>query len=218
MKMLEVRSYTKQELAELLGTTDRQGIKDRLNGYGVVFSIKGNGDRAVFKIKRLNDPFKVFCILELGFKPQCDFVKVRNLFWYYFNDEEFMAMPDEVKEHRLGDNGHPVSRQSIAKYIERLTVNEYINPQSGNFIYYFAYKDTQTITTREQYSKAWREYHARKEITNNFEAIKRMRRNYGGVARKQAIPDINGVYIDKINYLNELIIRSINDEIDEDFE
>ena len=96
MRMLEERSYTKQELAELLGTKDRQGIKDKLDGYDVVYSIKGNGDNAVFKIKRLNDPFKVFCILELGFRPQCDFTKVRNLFWYYFNDEEFMAMPDEV--------------------------------------------------------------------------------------------------------------------------
>ncbi len=218
MRMLEERSYTKQELAELLGTKDRQGIKDKLDGYDVVYSIKGNGDNAVFKIKRLNDPFKVFCILELGFRPQCDFTKVRNLFWYYFNDEEFMAMPDEVKEHRMGENGHPVSRQSIAKYLEKLAVNNYINPQSGNFIYYFAYKDTQTITTREQYSKAWKEYHVRKLQTNYFEAIMRMRRIYGGVAKKQAIPDVNGIYIDKINYLNELIIRSISDELDEEIE
>ena len=118
----------------------------------------------------------------------------------------------------MGENGHPVSRQSIAKYLEKLAVNNYINPQSGNYIYYFAYKDTQTITTREQYSKAWKEYHVRKLQTNYFEAIMRMRRIYGGVAKKQAIPDVNGIYIDKINNLNELIIRSISDELDEEIE
>lgn len=218
MKMLEERSYSKQELAELLGTQDRQGLKDKLDGYDVVYTIRGRGDNAVFKIKRLNNPFKVFCILELGFKPQTDFKKVRNLYWYYFNDDEFMAMPDEVKEHRMGENGHPVSRQSIAKYLEKLARKEYINPQSGNYIYYFAYKDTQTITTKEEYLKAWHDYYARKLQTNYFEAIMEMRDIYGGVAKKQAIPDINGIHIDKINYLNELIIRSLYDELDEEFE
>lgn len=37
--------------------------------------------------------------------------------------------------------------------------------------------------------------------------------NYGGVARKQAIPDINGIYNDKIEYMMGLIVQSIENEM-----
>ena len=35
--MLELRTYTKDEIAGILGTTDRQGIKRKLDGYGVEY-------------------------------------------------------------------------------------------------------------------------------------------------------------------------------------
>ena len=38
-----------------------------------------------------------------------------------------------------------------------------------------------------------------------FHAICNMRVKYGGVARKQAIPEINGIYNEKIEYLCSLI-------------
>jgi hypothetical protein len=40
-----------------------------------------------------------------------------------------------------------------------------------------------------------------------------MRANYGGVARKQAIPEINGIYNEKIEYMLSLIQESIENEI-----
>ena len=67
-------------------------------------------------------------------------------------------MPDEVKEARMAESGKPVSRQVIARYLSVLERNELINRHTNNFIYYFAYKQTQRIVEREEYSRAWREY------------------------------------------------------------
>ena len=38
---------------------------------------------------------------------------------------------------------------------------------------------------------------------------------YGGVARKQAIPEINGIYNEKIEYLRSLIQASLENEMGE---
>lgn len=41
-----------------------------------------------------------------------------------------------------------------------------------------------------------------------------MRSKYGGVARKQAIPEINGIYNEQIEYMLSLIYQSIENEIE----
>ena len=112
--MLELRKYPKAELSEMFGTQDTEGLKRKLKRYGITFETIGRGQTLTFDIKAMEDQFKVFCITELDFEANCDFTKVRNFYYYYFNDEEFMAMPDEVKEARMWAEGHPVSRQTIA--------------------------------------------------------------------------------------------------------
>ena len=41
-----------------------------------------------------------------------------------------------------------------------------------------------------------------------------MRHKYGGVARKQPIPEINGIYNEQIEYMLSLIYQSIENEIE----
>ena len=156
--MLEVGTYTQAEMRELLGTRATQGINRKLDRYGVIYERKGRGSNATYAIQAIGDPFKMFAITRLGFDGNTDFRKLRNLYYYFFNDEEFSAMPDEVKEVRMKENGKPVSRQVIARYLSVLERNELINRHTNNFIYYFAYKQTQRIVEREEYSRAWREY------------------------------------------------------------
>ena len=64
--MLEVRNYRKAELVEMLGTRDNEGLKRKLKGYEVEFTTKGRGENIEFSITKLNAPFKVYCITELG--------------------------------------------------------------------------------------------------------------------------------------------------------
>lgn len=112
--------------------------------------------------------------------------------------------------------GRPVADQTIANYTYKLQSHNLIERNTQNFIYYFAFKQTQRMTDRAEYLQAWHEYWA--DIGNgfcSFDAICNMREKYGGVARKQAIPEINGIYNEKIEYLCSLIQASFENEMGE---
>lgn len=212
--MLELKTYQKAELSALFGTRNTQGLERKMERYGINFEKSGRGNRATYTITAIKDPFKIFCITELDFDGGTDFHKVRNFYYYYFNDEEFMAMPDEVKEYRMKKEGNPVTRQTIATYISKLDAKGLINRNTTNFVYYFANRQTQRRAERAEYNQAWREYwESVNSGSPSSDAIWDMRVNYGGVARKQAIPDINGIYNDKIEYMMGLIVQSIENEM-----
>jgi hypothetical protein len=212
--MLELRDYSKAELVEIFGTEDAQGLKRKLQRYGIKFQTTGRGQNLTFTITETADPFNVFCIDELGYDGRTDFVKLRNFLYCFLNDDEFRAMPDEVKEQRMKESGKPMCRQTIAGYIAKLDAQNLIDRNSGEYIYYFAYKDTQRIATRQEYSEAWKEYwEAKAAGANSMEAIGFMRFLHGGVARKQAIPQINGIFLEKLNRLNAAVCQSIENEL-----
>ena len=213
--MLELKNYTKPELSAMFGTRDIEGLKRKMERHGVAFDVEGRGERAIFTIKAITKPFSIYCITELGFDGRTDFRKVRNFYNYFFNDEEFMAMPDEVKEYRMRKQGQDVSRQTIATYIAKLDRKGLIDRNTNIYIYYFALGQEQRLVECSEYLQAWHEYW--NDIDNGFsssEAIKRMRNNYKGVARKQPKPEINGIYTGEIEYLNTLIQQSIEQEIE----
>lgn len=213
--MLEInRSYAKQELAQMLGTRSKQGIDRKLQRYDISFSVSGWGDAATYTILSISDRFKIYAILELGCAGNTDFRKLRNVYYHFFEDEVFRAMPDEVKEVKLHEIGEGVSRQAIAGYIQKLTNREMISRHTDNFIYYFAKGQQQRFVERAEYTAAWREYWRDRYLgLNSGEAIFRMFMKYGGVARKQAIPAINGIYNKEIEYMLSLIQESIEKEV-----
>jgi len=213
--MLELREYAKPELSKMFETDGMQGLQRKLDRYGITFDVNGRGENAVFTIREIADPFKVYCITELGFDGRTDFIKVRNFLNYFFNDDEFMAMPDEVKEYRMRKQGQNVSRQTIASYIAKMDSKSLIDRNTNNFIYYFALGQEQWIADKEEYLQAWHEYWNDIEVGfSSSEAISRMRNNYGGIARKQPKPEVNGIYTGEIEYLNTLVQQSIEKEIE----
>lgn len=213
--MLDLRCYSKDELTGIFNSRNRQTIRRKLERAGVIFEEYGRGNNWNIDIKRLNDPFQIFCMTDLGFTGGTDFYKLRYYYYYFFSDEEFMAMPDEVKEKRMRDKGRDISRQTIAGYTRKLESRNMINRRTSNFLYYFAYKQTQRFTTRSEYGRAWAEYWNNKDRgLDNRDAITLMRSKYGGVARKQAIPEINGIYNEQIEYMLSLIYQSIENEIE----
>ncbi len=214
--MIELRKYSKAELATILGTKDNQAIKRKLNSWGVRYDEpQGRGDAMTINITGLTDPFKVFALTELGVSAQTDFCKLRDFLYYFLNDEEFSAMPDEVKEHRMRAEGRDISRQTIANYEEKLKALGYFATSSTNCIYYFAYKNTQRIVERGEYLDAWHQYWADRETgASSFGAIQKMRQTYGGVARKQSIPEFNGIYTTQIKVLNTYIQESFEREME----
>ena len=214
--MLEIGGvYPKPEMTRMLGTRSKQGIDRKLDRYGVVYEVCGRGESAVYTIIAMADPFRVFAITELGFDGNTDCIKLRNFYYHFFEDEVFMAMPDEVKEVRMRAMEKDVSRQTIANYTRRLEQKNLINRYTKNFIYYFANKDEQRLCDQAEYVEAWHNYWDDIESgLNCYDAIANMRADHGGVARKQPIPEINGIYNEKIEYMLSLIQQSIESEFE----
>ena len=212
--MLEIGCvYAKPTLSALFGNKDKEGLERKMTRYGIAFSSTGWAEKRLYTIHNIVDPFKLFAILELGFDANTDFAKLRNFYYYFFEDEVFMAMPDEVKEVRMRAMKQDVSRQTIATYTRRLETNNLINRYTKNYIYYFANKDKQRLCDHAEYVEAWHNYWDDIESgLNSFDAIANMRTDHGGVARKQPIPEVNGIYNAKIEEMLSLIQQSIESE------
>lgn len=212
--MLEVRKYKKPELTEMLGTKSVDNLKKKLDRYSVEYDVSGRGEKAIFDIKVINDPFKVFCITELGFDANTNFKRLAYFLYCYFNDEEFMAMPNEVKANRLDRERKYISRQTIAVYTTRLEKKELIYRDTDKFIYYFALGKEQIITNKKEYCQAWKLYwECIEEEAESWMAMNIVRRTYGGCPRKQAIPEVNAFYLEITDYLVGLAQEVIEKDI-----
>ena len=67
---------------------------------------------------------------------------------------------------------------------------------------------------KEEYLEAWHEYWADRALGfNSVDAICRMYGKYGGIARKQSIPEVSGFYYQEIEYMLSLIQMSIENDI-----
>ena len=207
--MLEFKYYKVNELKEMFHINRTSNLERSLNTYGVEFIKSGSGEDTTYTITAINDELKIFCISELGFAPQTDMRKLTYFLYYFLNVEDFVNLPDQAKEQYMNDGDRYVSRQTIARYIQKLINANYV-ARSNDFIYYFVYKGVRKPTDKETYCKAWREYFKDKE--NGYDssmAIFNMIANYGGYAQKYAPTEENAIYEDKINYLNELVVLEI---------
>ena len=213
--MLKLQAYKVNELKEMFHINRTFNLERSLNTYGVKFTKSGSGENTTYTITAINDELRVFCVSELGFAPQTEMRKLTFFLYYFLNVEDFVNLPDQAKEQYMNDSNRYVSRQTIARYIQKLINANYV-ARSNDFIYYFVYKGVRKPTDKETYCKAWREYFKDKE--NGYDssmAIFNMIANYGGYAQKYAPTEQNAIYEDNINHLNELVLERIiqyNDE------
>ena len=153
--MLEEKTYTLPQLAqELGGAADRQSVLKKLQRRGIAYTAEGRGAKLKITIQSIPDRFPTYCIRELQFAPNSDFEKVRNLFYYCFNDEEFFTYPDERKAAALEECGHHVSRQSIAVYLQKLYDLGLWSKSSQEFVYYFAHGGVYREADKQEYVPA----------------------------------------------------------------
>lgn len=211
--MLELRTYTIDEIASILGVNDRQGIQRKLNRYGVKYSVSGRGMAVKFGIKSIADEFKLFCILDLGMSANTNFNKFLYFMYYFLNDEDFRWLPDEILEIKMNERENHISRQTIANY-KRVLSRLNLFAKVGDYVYYFARRNNQIITDEAIYKKAWREYWKNKNNgLDSREAICIMCAKYGGVARKQTIIEENAIHADIINKINDMVCKTIENDL-----
>ena len=212
-RVIETRTYTYAELSEMFGTRDNQGIKRRLENMGIIFNMKGRGGGTTFEIQAITDPFKAFCILELGFDSRTDFRKLRNFLFYFFYDENFNWKPHEAMEEYLRREGNAVSRQTITGYLNRLERNDLLNLH-GETVYYKVFtendKQKHELISKEEYSAAWMIYWEEKEKgTDPQTAFSIMKSVLGGIPKKHYRPIPNAFTLDTYNKLVEYVTDSM---------
>lgn len=217
--MIEIKQYSKQEIAEILGTIDTQGINRKLQRYNVDFETTGWGNHCIYTIKAINEPFKVFSITEMGISANADFRKLKYIFLYLLNDDEFATLPMVEMQNILNSKGIYISRQTISKWIDYLNSIDYIHRDRYDFHYYAVSKTENNqkqyrVITKEEYCTAWKIYWEQKEIDQlegnetTETAYADMYQYLDGHPCKVPVIIMNAIYLKKINQMIEII----NDE------
>ncbi len=214
--MLELKRYTREEIAAIIGgSANRQPLKNKLDRYDVEYEIEGRANNCIFDIKAINDPFKLFCILELGIGAQSDFDRMKYFYYYYFCDDNFVRLTAEQKQEYMEDESKYVSRQTIRTWEGYLERKGWISLHGENYRYYFSKAGNHRDATKEEYSEAWKYYWKRRDEGEvSWIIMMEITSKYGGAPRKHYIPEHNAFYLDDINRFTQLIINSIEGEIE----
>ena len=206
--MLEERIYTIDEIAAALKTGKRrQSIKKKLESNNVEFEISGRGRSAMFDIKKINEPYKLYCKMELGFSGQCDFEKMLYVHYEFLNSDKYVGLKKKEKKKYMDKKYIHISRQTISNNIKRLENLGWIHFSSDNCKYYFSSKGVHVDCDKEKYSEAWAYYFEQtgKCGRETKDVIGDIIRRYGGVPRKHLLPDINVLNSDEINAYNDIL-------------
>ena len=91
--MLDMRTYTREELKEIFHTDRIDSIKSKLNRQGYTYEASGRGQELTLKITGLPPRFKTFCIEQLGFAPQTDFERLKVFLYHFFFDDDYRQLP-----------------------------------------------------------------------------------------------------------------------------
>lgn len=214
--MLEERVYDEKELGKILKTQGQKNIKEKLKRYDIDFSVSTSDNSHVFEIHKINDKFKVFCILNLGFSANTDFSMLKHFIYYFYNNDEFRILSQNLMCQILEkDLGKAPCRQTIGKWLAQLENQGLYFKDISEYKYFSVYKGNFREIPREEYCEAWKAYFdylkdcPDKEDSNSYYAFKEMFAIIGGKAVKRPMIVNNGFYTDQIIQLTEYALESI---------
>lgn len=212
--MLELKTYKFAEIAAYLRAGRSRGVRDKLTRYSVEYTESGghHDQSKTYTITAINDPFRLFCVFDLGIPPQTDFKKLRDFTVYLLADEDFNWRPMEMMEEYLRRFTDGPSRQTISNYLRIFTDRDLI-AMNGEYVYYKVYNDRgvqkHEIITKEQYNAAWAVYWDRRNNgADSLAAYSTMYSWLGGVPRKQQKIATNGFYNTELDRLEEYATES----------
>ena len=212
--MLELKTYSFAEISAYLHAGRSRGVRDKLDRYGVKCSEDGGhtDQSKTYTITAIQDPFKLFCVFDLGIRPQTNFKKLRDFTAYLLTSDDFNWRPMEMMEEYLRRFTDGPSRQTISHYL-RLFTDRNLIAMNGEYVYYKVYKDRgvqkHEIITKEQYKAAWAVYwNRRNDGADSRVAYSVMYSWLNGVPRKQQKIATNGIYKTELDKLEEYATES----------
>ena len=206
--MLDMRSYTRQELIDIFKTDRLDSIKAKIQRRGYTYTTSGRGKDFTLTITGLPPRFSNFCIERLGFAPQTDFERLKIFLGYFFFDEEFRQLPVGAMAWAIEKEMY-ITYQTFSRWINKLIDKGIIHKSTMEFNYYACNENQMPIRiTKELYCEAWREYW--KERDYGYEhSMSNMMRVVGGKAHKFGVIDVNAFEEDTINELKEILQKEI---------
>lgn len=215
--MLELRRYKNTELYKYLGTKDNGETNKKLKRYNVEYTTEGRGKECVYTITEINEPFRLFCVFDIGLDPRMDFTQFRDFMYLLLCDDDFNWRPAEMMEEIMRGRDNPASRQTIGKWLHRLEKTDLFS-RAGEPVYYKVYKQygvqKQEIVSKEEYSAAWKIYFDCKGKGYGSNAARSVMYNkFGGVPRKQIRFEQNGIYTEQLNRLTEIVVDEVLKEV-----
>lgn len=213
--MLETKTYTIRELSAIIRTNGKTATDRKLNTYKISYTSEGCRNNLTYTITNIPDHFRVFCVFDLGFPPQTDFIKLRDFIFYLLGDDDFNWRPMEMMEEYLRIAGCGMSRQTISGYIGRLESLNLI--ACTEYVYYRVYKafgvQKHEIVTKEEYSAAWGVYwNSRERGYSSRAAYSVMYNVFNGVPRKQRKIEENALEQDTLNLLSKFVAENFISE------
>lgn len=192
--MLDMRTYTREELVELYHTDRIDSIKSKLNRQGYTYSACGRGQTFILTISGLPPRFKTFCMEQLGFAPQTDFERLKVFLYNFFFDDDYRQLPI-VTMARILEKEFYISYQTLSNWIDKLEKANLIHRSMAEFNYFAFGKDEcgnpiEVPITEQLYKKAWNEYWKGNEYSY-CEALACMNEVIKGTPKKFGVIDLN---------------------------
>ena len=210
--MLDMRTYTREELKEIFHTDRIDSIKSKLNRQGYTYSTNGRGQELTLTITGLPPRFKTFCIEQLGFAPQTDFERLKVFLYHFFFDDDYRQLPI-VTMARILTNEFYISYQTLSNWIDKLEKSNLIHRSFAEFNYYAFGKDEsgnpiEIPITEKLYKKAWNEYWKGNEYSY-CEALACMNEVVKGTPKKFGVIDLNAFEESITEELKEILQEEI---------
>lgn len=194
--MLEQKTYTRNELIEIYGTTRLDAIKKKVERQGYQFKNNGRGATYTMTITALpnnDNTFKLYCISELGFKPQTDFEQLKKYFAQLLSDASFVNQP--YTEMSVASDILPQTLRAYTEYLLKIDLLSAL-PSRHYFLYdYISERNIEICSKKCAY------------ILNIFK-IDRKQFNTKYFRQPQVVQhkELNGFYLDKINKLKDFCL------------
>lgn len=211
--MLDLKTYTRQELIELFKTDRLDSIKAKLKRQGYEFETSGRGAGVTLTITKLPLEFRNFCINELGFAPQTNFKKLKPFLYKFIFDENFRQLPVTAMERELEEE-YRVCYQTIERWLGTLMGQDMI-VRAKNEYNYFAHGrdyDGSLVTfpiDKQTYCDAWKAYWENREYGYN-EAMNNLLAIAKGTPQKLEKIIENAFGGKKMDKLKEILQKEIN--------
>lgn len=212
--MLDMRTYTRQELIDIFKTDRLDSIKAKIQRRGYIYTTSGRGDTFTMTITGLPPRFKTFCIERLGFAPQTDFERLKVFLYCFFFDDDFRKLPFVTMKRCMIGNTE-ITYQTISRWVKKLYDNEWV--YDGDTIYYCVDNISKSYRRidEEQYKKAWSIYWENRVDDEGysmqyFVAYNEMCVYLGGHPYKKADIIFNAFHTKDIEELKEILKEEVN--------